>query len=356
MNVNRPDAQWLQLSRDRKVSPLGWYQQTRDRWVPSLRNSIGLPAGDSCPGRTEFCRDCYAVPIEQYQGVAAALRHNFELLREAETVDGMAFLIAEAVARFVESARRKGVGQRDLVFRIHWDGDFFSTDYAEAWARVIRGVPFVKFWAYTRSFREPVDVVPVLQGLDNLGLYLSTDAENVDAAREVIARYPAVMLAVCAEDYGTARELAPRPGPIVCPENARKMPLMSKDGRGACTDCRLCVDGRADVLFAVSKSEDATVIAAPSIRRRSHRPAGVPETVRTCACGGEIRKRPGPGRFPLRCDECRALDGPAPRRRRAHEPPPPIHCESCGVEMQRSGKPGRPPRNCPQCKQARRVA
>lgn len=261
----------LHLSKDRKVSPRGIYQENfRDgagRWIPTIPNSFGLPAGDSCPGRTPFCKSCYAVISEQAERVGDAVRRNLELLQEAGTVHAMTELLGEMMSRYLEVADRKKIAAKDRIFRIHWDGDFFSIDYAKAWVRVIRATPQVQFWAYTRSFVHPVNVVPVLEGVDNLELYLSADEWNIEYARSVVDEFPSVHLAICTADYRTGRALAGDRKAIVCPENAERMPLMSKDGRGACVDCRLCVVGRADVLFSTSHREDATAVPAPRIRR-----------------------------------------------------------------------------------------
>ena len=253
------DRTKLMLSRDRKVSPISrrriWHGSTM--WVPSIRNSFGLPAGTSCPGMTEFCKDCYAVPTErQWPGVNDGMRRNYDLLIEAGGVDGMEALLDEAMDRYNKQWRRAGLSYKQRVFRIHWDGDFFSLEYAEAWARVIAKHGEVRFWAYTRSFVDPVNVVPVLAELDNLSLYLSTDEYNVQAAYDIAAAYPQITLALCATDYRSGRRLAegrPMP-PVVCPENKGDMPLVT-EGVGACVDCQLCVVGKRDVIFSTTHRE-----------------------------------------------------------------------------------------------------
>lgn len=247
---NQP-ANGLHLSHDRKVSPQAIYQASRDRWIPTIPNSFGLPSVDSCPGRTPFCTSCYAIRSENGERVRELVEHNLELLA-AGNDETMAQLLIEMLARYRAEADRVGVSERDRIFRIHWDGDFFSLDYASAWAHVCSQFIDVSFWAYTRSFVAPVNVVPILAGIPNLALYLSADPWNIEAAREMVDAYPDVHLAVCAIDYDSAREMAGDRRSIVCPENAEKMPLSSDVGRGACADCRLCVVGRCDVLFSTS--------------------------------------------------------------------------------------------------------
>lgn len=156
------DPDVLHLTLDRKVSPLGIYQPSRDRWIAKVPNSFGLPAGESCPGKTPFCTSCYAKANERSAGVAELVGRNFRMLQDAGSIEWMAALLAEVVGVYTAEADRIGLPPEQRMFRIHWDGDFFSTDYAQAWAQVITENPGVRFWAYTRSFRAPVDVTPFL--------------------------------------------------------------------------------------------------------------------------------------------------------------------------------------------------
>lgn len=265
----------LRLSLDRKTAPRGIWQESRQRWNPSNVNSFGLPSLTSCPGRTGFCASCYGGNAERRnKGVTELLEHNLALLHRAgDDVDALTALILNMITRYEDHNDRVRMPPEDRVFRIHWDGDFYSLPYAQAWARVITAHPGVQFWAYTRSFRAPVDVTPALAGLPNLALYLSIDAENVDAGHQALAAHPTLLAAYCAVDYRTARALAPeRPlTAAVCPENAGRIPLMA-NGRGACITCGICPDGRRDILFSTSHLEVRTVAVAAPRRRPTARP------------------------------------------------------------------------------------
>lgn len=247
----------LTLSRDRKVSPLGSWESKRNRWVPLVRNSLGLLAGDSCPGKTEFCQSCYGVSSEQSAGVRDAMKRNLDLLLEAERIGGMkrmAFLLDDAIRRFKHQARYHRLNASERIFRIHWDGDFFSEDYACAWGLTIQRHPGVRFWAYTRSFTTEVDVVPILAGLTNLELYLSIDKYNAERAKVVMTEWPYVHAALCADIEDNARDLLPGRRSVACPENIGRVGLMT-DGVGACVTCRLCPEGIADIRFLTSHAK-----------------------------------------------------------------------------------------------------
>jgi hypothetical protein len=306
----------LHLSFDRKVSPAATYQASRNRWIPTIPNSFGLPSGDSCPGMTSFCAACYASGSEQSAGVRELVERNLRLLRDAGTVDAMFVLLDRMVGRYVDHADRAGVPPGQRMFRIHWDGDFFSTGYAAAWATVIARHPDIAFWCYTRSFAPPVDVVPTLAGIENLALYLSVDADNAAAAQAQTVAHPDVRVALCAVDYETARGLIPPRDqtPVVCPENAGRIGLSNSDGVGACVTCRLCPDDRRDILFSTSHVESVAIPVAAPVRVRTT-PNGVAlgTVCRNPACDTFVPRRPGRGRPRLYCDTCRPT-----RRRHEH--------------------------------------
>ena len=232
----------LRTSNDRKVSV---------HHGMSIGNSFGLPAGISCPGATSVCdKVCYAKKIERMPYLKAVrdnLRHNWDTLSQASRPE-MIRLLDEMIGEWRTECIRRG---KDLKFRIHWDGDFFSADYAIAWATVISVYPDVQFWAYTRSF----DLVGHFFGLSNLSLYLSVDSENIVKAAKTRKDFPFVRWAYLDETMADAAEVmiaeTGKPG-AMCPENIGRIPLIEKK-KGACISCNLCVAGKADIRFAVRK-------------------------------------------------------------------------------------------------------
>lgn len=222
-----------------------------------VANAFGLPAGRnySCPGATPLCEKvCYAGRIEkQYKNFMAVMLSNWEAL-QGKTVGEMGALISHMLVDFVSECERKNVPK---YFRIHHDGDFFSEEYARAWAAVIPSFPEVTFWVYTRSFDSNLNVIPILEGIDNLALYISVDSHNKSAAQEIVRNYPAVMVAMLADTFAdAANEIAGMrddnaPG-AKCPELTKQIPLISEKG-GACFACGLCPKGKADIRFAVKR-------------------------------------------------------------------------------------------------------
>lgn len=240
----------LRRSKDRKVAA----DVTASGGI-KIANAFGLPSGKdfSCPGATSVCEKiCYAGKLEKiYSGVKNVLVNNFDQLKDATRVE-MVALLDEMLDEFEKECDKKG-GTKS--FRIHWDGDFFSMDYAIAWALAIEMHPNVQFWAYTRSFKKEINVIPVLAGIKNLSLYLSVDRDNLNYAKEIRKQYPAVRWAFLGESSESTKadmlSLVSRPGAI-CPENVKRIPLITERG-GACISCNLCVAGKSDVRFAVTK-------------------------------------------------------------------------------------------------------
>lgn len=222
-------------------------------------NSFGLPSGVafSCPGATSFCEKiCYAGKLEKvYSGVKNIIMGNWNALKDA-TIDEQTVLLSAMIAEFVAETDKqvaKGV-KASYDFRIHWDGDFFSRGYAEAWANTIRAFPGVTFWVYTRSFTGPVNVIDILVDIPNLVLYLSADPINIVEANEVANNNPGVLIATVADTFAEARETIVDSSrkSYDCPENGKRIPLISTKG-SACISCGVCPKGRGDVLFSVKK-------------------------------------------------------------------------------------------------------
>ena len=235
-------------SKDRKVAN----QVNAGGTQASMANTFGLPSGKTyaCPGATSVCEKiCYAGNLERvFKGVKTVLLSNWEQLQECgDNVLSMVQLIGPMIDDFKAEATKRNA---DKLFRIHWDGDFYSEAYTQAWAIVIKLNPDVQFWAYTRSDFA----VPILIGIDNLSLYFSADEANRDLAIE-LKKIWGVKLAYLAKDFKTGKddfaELQSKSA-IPCPENNKKIKMISQSG-SACVLCSQCVFNRNDILFSASK-------------------------------------------------------------------------------------------------------
>ena len=105
--------------------------------------SFSLPSGrsDTCVGMSDLCRrHCYARRLERIRPAMLAryeANHRLSLAPDfARRV--RAFLVAHDVA----------------VVRLHVGGDFHSRAYAGKWLRVMRRSPRVRFYFYTRAWRD----------------------------------------------------------------------------------------------------------------------------------------------------------------------------------------------------------
>jgi hypothetical protein len=226
----------------------------------------GFKVGSSCESI------CYARNLERVFTAAGTLVTGNLLMLQAckDDVGAMTNLLESMVGEFVSDVARlvkKGRGAwSDLaMFRIHWDGDFYSEAYAQAWRNVILANPTVRFWTYTRSFTAAVNVVPILAGIENLTLYLSVDDANRNVAADVLASFPMVKVASLTMTFAEGSEAfvsIGRKDAPKCPELTGRVPLVGPmtrdarfeigdDGRGACIACGLCVKGTADVRFAI---------------------------------------------------------------------------------------------------------
>ena len=236
----------LKRSFDRKVAN----KVSPNGKTASIANTFGLPAGKeySCPGATSVCESvCYAGKLEKlFKGVKVNLVHNWELLKD-EDLQGMYTLLSEMIAEFKKDCVKKDA---PMLFRIHWDGDFFNDDYTHAWRMVIEEQPDIQFWVYTRVKSAAL----ILKDIANLSLYYSTDSENKAIGVE-LKKDHGVRLAYLAKNFAIGqsemKELFNKPG-AKCPENLKSIPLISQSG-SACVSCSLCVYSKADIVFSSSK-------------------------------------------------------------------------------------------------------
>lgn len=238
----------LLRSTDRKVANL--VSRTAK---PVIANTFGLPAGKafSCPSATSICEKvCYAGKLEKvYKNVRQKLVHNWEALQSCgDDIPAITALLSEMVKDFADDCDRF---KAERLFRIHWDGDFYSDSYAMAWRDTILAYPDITFWVYTRV----PSAVKILTGLGNLSLYFSTDTENKELGISLRREIPDLKLAWLDITFEKGKSAmldslgksAPR-----CPENNKAIPLIDANN-SACARCRLCIKGSNDVLFSSSK-------------------------------------------------------------------------------------------------------
>jgi len=233
-------------SKDRKVANA----VTPNGKQPSIANTFGLPSGKaySCLGATTVCEKiCYAGKLEKiFPGVKGVLLNNWELLKDADH-DTMEALLSEMIDGFRKDCQKKNA---PLLFRIHWDGDFFSDEYAFVWKHVVLNNPDIQFWVYTRVKSAAI----ILKDMDNLSLYYSADSENVKEAVDLKNTY-GIRMAYLAQNFAVGQEQMKKMIGKVgakCPENKKAIPLISTNG-SACVSCSLCVYSKADIVFSSSK-------------------------------------------------------------------------------------------------------
>lgn len=205
---------------------------------------------------TEACKDCYAHNLERaYTNVRNVMETNLAVLKgmdESQMIEA----IIDALDEFELRCEKFGA---EKLFRIHWDGDFFSTEYAEAWAYALAITPDVTAWVYTRD----ADAYRILMDADlpNLRVWFSVDrtdqvltgVNQMVVAQKLAEEYgerfgPASLAPTFAEAQAMNKELTGKPG-AKCPELTGQIPL-----NGACQACRLCIDKPARAIaFSLTK-------------------------------------------------------------------------------------------------------
>lgn len=129
---------------------------------------FGLPSGaTACPGSTELCRRyCYAKRLETLRpSVARRYAHNLALSRRPD--------FSRRVRWFI-------LAHEIRVVRVHIGGDFYSDEYARKWLRVMQRLRAVRFYFYTRSWRDSVinPAIEAMSALPNVRAWYSVDRET----------------------------------------------------------------------------------------------------------------------------------------------------------------------------------
>jgi len=134
-------------------------------WNKTLRVwSWNLPAGETCPGQTSWCRTrCYA--RHNYFTLGLVRKAHQERLSFSKTRSFIPTLVSEC--------------QEAKLVRIHSSGDFYSHNYMAAWDEIIHQCPDTTFFCYTRTWRAAEELVDILEYFNkthsNLFLWLSMD-------------------------------------------------------------------------------------------------------------------------------------------------------------------------------------
>ena len=131
--------------------------------------NFSLPSArsDVCVGMSELCqKHCYARRLEQSR---PAMRARYEA--------NYRLSLAPAFARRVRAFL---VGHDVAVVRLHVGGDCYSPAYARKWLRVMRRSPRVRFFFYSRGWRDRATCV-ILEGMaarPNCRAWFSCDGET----------------------------------------------------------------------------------------------------------------------------------------------------------------------------------
>lgn len=182
---------------------------------------FGLPSGtpEVCVGMTPACQAyCYAIRYAQYRKVAKAkYQRNLELTRLSDFANRMRYYI---------------INEDIKVVRIHTGGEYYSPEYASQWLRIIRWLPDVQFFSYTRSWQVPVirRVIDQIAGLPNARIWYSCDRDS-----GVPSTIPATVRLCWVMTHPD--DVPPQPVDLIFRiQRLRKLPLPTVSGARVCPD------------------------------------------------------------------------------------------------------------------------
>ena len=184
---------------------------------------------------------CYVYKAFRNKRVKEILEHNTETLKRAKGVGAIANIISKEFTRF---EAEEAVSPKPWYhYRMHWSGDIFSAEYAQALAIAAAKHPGTTFWIYTRSFDFVEPIVPIA----NINTYLSLDPVNRDEGRATLRRLldrhivgsDRVRLGYMSK---TQDDVGVTTTPCPCDSGTVKL-------ESACSRCLMCVKGNKDIWF-----------------------------------------------------------------------------------------------------------
>lgn len=122
-----------------------------NRKISSLSAILSLPPPTTCPGAGICLLFCYYFKVlKGLAGVVlAALNSNFKASLRDDFVDRM-------VAKLQKM-------EKIVAVRVHDGGDFYCQAYINKWVKIAKRLPWLKFFAYTKSLHlnlAPLEALP----------------------------------------------------------------------------------------------------------------------------------------------------------------------------------------------------
>lgn len=182
-------------------------------------NGFSLPPSKqfSCPGETTACAKCYAKKGNfVFANTKRLQQDNWEVVNTEENIPAKLSNI---------------MPKNSNIYRIHISGDFFSQEYVDMWADVIKAKPHTRFWAYTRSFHLNFTK---LTRLPNFTLWASADEYNLKEAKQFVRRFRKSGTKLAYGPWDKEKEIPDNS--FICPATSGKI-----EASGACEKCMLCV-------------------------------------------------------------------------------------------------------------------
>jgi hypothetical protein len=217
-----------------------------------------LPAGDTCPGKTDTCfDDCYARSgTYRFGNVRLAHSRNLAFSQRPEFVGRMAAYIKAFAIRLI---------------RIHAAGDFYDAAYTDKWYQIASQSHDTVLYCYSRSWhdtdRSLQDALMRLGNLPNVRLWLSVDR---DTGRPGPGwNFPLAWMAIDDQDIPDYRpDLVFRTdrttyqkrqhgtGALVCPLEQGLDTI-----NASCETCRLCFDPSRGLLGGAKQRRQSGELA-----------------------------------------------------------------------------------------------
>ncbi|MFT8313275.1 MAG: hypothetical protein ABF633_03355 [Clostridium sp.] len=143
----------IKIIKGKKILTLS---EKNSKLIPTKENKFliwSIPAVVTCPNRTALCeRYCYAMKSQRlYPNTKNSREESFNDSLSSDFVTN----IIDTIHYYLDKKSYEG---KNVYFRIHESGDFYSKEYVNKWIQIVKQFPAVHFMGYTKSVQFFKDV------------------------------------------------------------------------------------------------------------------------------------------------------------------------------------------------------
>jgi len=155
-----------------------------------------IPAIKTCPNCADCAASCYARKAEKvYPQVLPCRERNYQATQDLEQ-------FKRDMVALIKRTQKTSKKHTPSAVRIHESGDFYSKEYAEAWAAIARECPELTFYGHTKAPENLPEDIP--ENMNIVESILPNGEVNFGSKEKVLRMSKEYGAAIC--PYGKAKK------------------------------------------------------------------------------------------------------------------------------------------------------